>query len=250
MKIENFKFRNADELELAARIYYEDPFNEKGVIFSHGLFSSKDGYKITRMAEGIVDAGFTLMTFDYTFAGESPGNISDISVMSEVSDLFRAIKAFEKKGIKKIHLMGSSMGAAVSLLAAEVSDRKFESMILIATPLDLPGIIPGMTPKKVDELDPAGFTDVSGIRVNNRFFRELRSIDMIGAVRRISAPVLIFHGSEDRVVSISNHELMKKNLKPGFRSFVIDGGDHNLTRDSDIGFMMYEIKKWLAGFND
>jgi len=102
----------------------------------------------------------------------------------------------------------------------------------------------------VNELDPAGFTDVSGIRVNNRFFRELRSIDMIGAVRRISSPVLIFHGSDDRVVTISNHELMKNNLKPGYRAFVIEGGDHSLTRDSDIGFMLGEIKKWLAGFND
>ena len=44
--------------------------------------------------------------------------------------------------------------------------------------------------------------------------------------------------------------MLKKNLKSEFTAFVIDDGDHNLTRDSDIEFMINEIKKWLAGFND
>lgn len=248
MKTENFTFRNVDEMELAARLYYNDSLNEKGVLFSHGLFSSKDGYKITRMAESIVSCGYTLMTFDFTFAGESPGNISDISVMNEVSDLMRAVKAFEKRGVKKIHLMGSSMGAAVSLLTASVSDAPFESMVLIATPLDLPGIIPGMTSERIDSLDPSGYTDFSGVKINNRFFREMRSIDMIKAVKGVKSPVLIFHGGKDEVVEFRNHELLKSNLNVSYSAFVIDDGDHNLTRDSDIEFMTGEIKKWLAGF--
>ncbi len=135
MNVENFTFRNMAGLDLSARIYYPAIQSGKGVIFSHGLFSSKDGYKIKKMAEGIVNCGFTLMTFDFTFAGESPGNIADISVLEEVNDLISAINIFRERGITRLHLMGSSMGAAVSLLAAAKSDDKFESLIIIARPL-------------------------------------------------------------------------------------------------------------------
>ena len=130
MKIENFTFRNMAGLELSARIYYPESPCGMGIIFSHGLYSSKDGYKIKKMAEGIVNCGYTLMTFDFTFAGESPGNITDISVLDEVDDLLSAIKLFRERGIQKLHLMGSSMGAAVSVIAASKSDDKFASLIL------------------------------------------------------------------------------------------------------------------------
>ncbi|HRX47713.1 MAG TPA: alpha/beta hydrolase [Spirochaetota bacterium] len=250
MNIENFTFRNMTGLSLLARIYSPDTPSEKGVIFSHGLFSSKDGYKIRKMAEGIVNCGYTLMTFDFTFAGESPGNIADISVLEEVNDLVSAIKFFRGRGITGLHLMGSSMGAAVSLLAAAESDDKFESLILIATPLDLLGIIPGMTPEKVDMLEPDGYTIVQGIKLKNSFFREIKNIDMAGAVRRISSPVILFHGGMDEVVKFSNHEIFMKNIKSDAHPFIIADGDHNLTRESDIEFMLQKISGWLGRFND
>jgi len=250
MKIENFTFRNLAGLDLSARIYSPDLPSEKGVIFSHGLYSSKDGYKIKKMADGIVNCGYTLMTFDFTFAGESPGNIADISVLEEVNDLISAIKIFRDRGITRLHLMGSSMGAAVSLLAAVESDDKFESLILIATPLDLLGIIPDMTPEKVDLLELQGYTSVQGIKLKNSFFREIRGVDMADAVRRINSPVILFHGGMDEVVKFSNHELFLENIKSDVLPFVISDGDHNLTRESDIEFMMQKISEWLRRFND
>ncbi len=250
MSIENFTFRNMAGLDLSARIYFPDSRCDSGVIFSHGLYSSKDGYKIKKMAEGIVNCGYTLMTFDFTFAGESPGNITDISVLEEVNDLLSAIKLFRGRGINKLHLMGSSMGAAVSLLAAAGADDKFESLILIATPLDLLGIIPDMTPDKVDLLELHGYTSVQGIKLKNSFFRELKNIDMVDAVRRINVPVILFHGGMDEVVKFSNHELFKMNIKSEVLPFVIPDGDHNLTRESDIDFMMQKISEWLGRFDD
>lgn len=250
MHTENFTFRNSSGLDLAARIYSPDFPCDKGVIFSHGLYSSKDGYKIKKMADGIVKCGYTLMTFDFTFAGESPGNISDISVMEEVKDLRAAIKLFRGRGIRKLHLMGSSMGAAVSVLAASDSEDTFESLILIATPLDLLGIMPDMTPEKVDLLELNGYTSVQGIKLKNSFFRELKGIDMVSAVREISSPVILFHGGMDEVVVPSNHELFMKNIKTRGLPFIIPDGDHNLTRESDIDFMMQKISEWLGRFND
>ena len=67
MIIENVQFTNDKNQKIAARIYYKEAITKTGVIFCHGLFSGKDGYKITRLAGDIVNAGYTLFTFDFSF---------------------------------------------------------------------------------------------------------------------------------------------------------------------------------------
>ncbi len=250
MKTEEFTFRNRSGLDLSARIYSPDFPCHRGVIFSHGLYSSKDGYKITKMAAEIVRCGYTLMTFDFTFAGESPGNITDISLLEEVNDLVAAIEIFRERGMRNIHLMGSSMGAAVSVMASARSGESFDSLILIATPLDLLGIIPDMTPEKASLLDPESYTFISGIKLKNRFFKELNNIDMVSAVKKINSPVILFHGGMDQVVDFRNHQIFLENIQSEAFPFVIPDGDHNLTRESDIEYMMSKISEWLARFHD
>jgi dienelactone hydrolase len=163
MEIENFTFSNSRGQELAARIYYNDRSMRRGVLFSHGLFSSKDGYKITKMAEYIVNAGYTLMTFDFTYSGESPGDICDISVMQEVDDLCCAADVFRGMGIEALHLMGSSMGGAVSILAGSGENLSPESIILIATPVNFNGLIPADISDYENE---DGMVYISGVQVN------------------------------------------------------------------------------------
>jgi putative redox protein len=249
MIIDNFKFRNGRDVELAGRIYRRDSDRKAGVIFSHGLFSSKDGYKITQMAGSILDSGFALMTFDFTFSGESPGEIADISILDEVDDLECAINLFKSRGFEKIHLMGSSMGAAVTILTASSGQFEIESLILIAAPLSFEKLIPGIKKDDLDNLDLQGYTSVSGVMVNNRFIREIFEIDMIEAVKKIFSPVLLVHGKLDEVVDFSNHDTFVENCAPVCISLVIEDGDHNLTRDSDIKIISENVKEWLGKFN-
>ncbi len=246
MIIDNFKFRNHRDVELAGRIYRKNSDQKDGVIFSHGLFSSKDGYKITQMAGSILDSGFALMTFDFTFSGESSGKIADISITDEVDDLRCAINLFMSRGFEKIHLMGSSMGAAVTILTASSGQFEIESLILIAAPLSFEKLVPDI---KKDDLDLKGYTSISGVMVNNRFIREIFEIDMIEAVKKITSPVLLVHGRLDAVVDFGNHETFIENCTSSCISLVIEDGDHNLTRDSDIKIISENVKRWLGKFN-
>jgi len=249
MLIDNFKFLNTRGIELAGRLYRGNSDSVSGVIFSHGLFSSKDGYKITRISDTIVNCGFSLMTFDFTFSGESAGSIKDISIMEEVDDLKSAIEFLKSKGIKKIHLMGSSMGAAVTLLTASSGLFDIESLILIATPIYFTKLIPGIKKEDIDSLDLNGYTSISGIPVNNRFVRELFKIDMVEAVKRIFLPSLIIHGKLDEIVDVSNMDIYIKNCAASCSSVIIEDGDHNLTRESDINVISDNVKEWLGKFN-
>lgn len=233
---------------LAGRIHRPGTAAAAGVIFSHGLFSTKDGYKITRLRDDIVSAGFILMTFDFTGAGESPGHISDLSLLQEVEDLASAVNTLENRGVERIHLMGSSMGAAVTLLYASRRNPRIGSLMLIATPVDIEGLIfsaAGIS--DIEALPVDGTTTVQNIPLKNTFFHEIKKIRMIEAVRNISVPVLAIHGGCDAVVDPSNIILLKENLQAGLNSVIIPDGDHNLTRDSDIRAIRDAVIPWLAG---
>lgn len=245
MNIEDFLFNNSRGQKLAARLYYKDRNNKKGVIFSHGLFSSKDGYKITEMARNIVNAGFTLMTFDFTFSGESPGDIFDISVLQEVDDLNRAVNVFREKGIEKIHLMGSSMGGVVTVLSVSEYNLSPESVILIATPVNFDGLIPHDAALNENH---KGTVNISGVNVRKNFITELKNLDVASALENITCPILAIHGKLDTVVSYKDFETIHNLLGPGCDSLLIEDGDHNLTAENHLKLIKEKVENWLGEF--
>jgi pimeloyl-ACP methyl ester carboxylesterase len=244
--VEDISFSNNRGRRLAGRIYRSENADDAGIIFSHGLFSSKDGYKITRIAGDIAATKHPVMAFDFSFAGESAENIAELSILQEVEDLASAVAFFKERGIKRIHLMGSSMGAAVSILFAARQDPSLESLILIAAPVDIQALLTGATDiDDVSTLLPDGKTSVEGIIINNSFFLEIPGIDMIEALTAIRVPVLAIHGGRDTVVDPQNVGLLEDNLSTFTKTVIIDDGDHNLTRDSDIQFIKDTIINWL-----
>jgi pimeloyl-ACP methyl ester carboxylesterase len=245
--IENIRFNNNLGRPLAGRVYRPEHPGVSGIIFSHGLFSTKDGYKITRLAQDIIATGHSLMVFDFSSCGESGGDIADLSVLQEVEDLAAAVEFFRGSGIDKIHLMGSSMGAAVTLLYAARENAAVVSLILIATPADFRDMFPGNegvtggAPQSEN-----GMTAIDGFRIKNSFFREIAGIDMRDALRKIRVPVLAFHGGMDGVVDPRNTGILEDELTTFVKTVVIDDGDHNLTREEDIRLMKETISGWLT----
>lgn len=159
--VEKIQIEN-EPVTLAGNWYSPEKKTDQGIIFSHGLFSSKDGYKITRLAESITEAGFSLLTFDFRYAGESGTDISNLSIRGEVEDLAAVVKFVKERGIRELHLMGSSMGAAVTLLYAGRGDVTIESIITIAAPVNLLDILPGMDRERVLALPEKGIHPLKG----------------------------------------------------------------------------------------
>ncbi len=246
MVTESVEFKNSRGQRLAGRIQRSATVSRRGVIFSHGLFSSKDGYKITSLAKGIVDAGYTLLTYDFSFVGESGGDISRLSVLQEVNDLECAVRFFLDYGMDSVHLMGSSMGGAVTLLHAAEHPASISSLVLIATPVDLESLIIDNTDiRDVDALPDDGMTDLQGFLIANRFFKEIRKIDIRSAVKKIEIPALIIHGGLDTVVDISNARYCNEYLRGARELVIIDDGDHHLTRKEDMDCIRDNALRWF-----
>jgi len=250
MITEAVTFKNNIGQTISGRVYAQEPRSQTGVIFCHGLFSSKDGYKITRLAADIVSAGFTLMTFDFSFAGESGGNISDISVKQEVEDLACAVEFFRGLGMSDLHLMGSSMGGAVALLYAAAGRTDLKSLALVATPTSMRDlIIEGMGVRRLDSLPEDGVTWLDSIPIKNSFFREAEKIDMTGALKRIDVPLIVIHGARDSIVSVSHAERFRENCSGPCSVIIVPDGDHNLTRDKDLDIIRDNIIGWFSNIS-
>jgi len=247
MDIEKVTFSNNNGIPLSGRIYRKSQDQTEGMIFCHGLFSSKDGYKITQLADSITETGLCLLTFDFSFSGESGKNISEISLLQEVQDLTSAVDFFRKKGIMKIHLMGSSMGGVISLVYASQAGNLIKSIITIATPVNLTDLFLKNNQIDLKNTDPNKMTGIEGIPIRNRFFIELAEIDMTSAIKQIKCPVLIIHGARDSIVSVSDSDIITTNLKTQNKTVIIENGDHMLTRDSDLQILKDNINKWIKG---
>jgi len=246
MIVEKIQFCNNLNQRLFGKIYKSERETGVGVVFSHGLFSNKDGYKITRLAQDIVASGHALLTFDFSFSGESGSNIADISLKQEVNDLACAVDYFKARGIRTLHLMGSSMGALVSLLYASLGRTTVTSLILIATPVDIKRIfLSGSGNAGIDSYPENGSTTIDDVSIKNTFFRELFDIDIIDAIKKVEAPVLAIHGGRDAVVGPGNVILLEKYLLKRLKKIIIEDGDHDLTRDSDMDILRNAIVSWL-----
>ncbi len=245
MNIEKIFFQNNKSQKISAKIYKGTPASSDGVIYCHGLFSTKDGYKITHLAQDIVSAGYTLFTFDFSFVGESEGNISDLSILQEVDDLNAAFFFFQKYGIDKVHLVGSSMGALVSLLFSSVMGDRLCSQTLIAAPVLLNELIRKMADVDINSLPENGQTKVDGVSINNKFFKEAMKIDIERAVTNTAIPTLVIHGGRDEIVPLANAAFLIKAITCEKRVVLIEDGDHNLSRDSDLKILRDNILEWV-----
>jgi pimeloyl-ACP methyl ester carboxylesterase len=242
-------FYNSTGDLLAGRLYYKGEISNTGIIFSHGLLSNKDGYKIGKLSEYLVDLGFTLLTFDFSFSGESKGEIENLSVLQEVDDLESAINYINTTGVKFIHLMGSSMGGVVSILASSKNKLNILSLILIATPVNLLKIIKDISEDDIDELPDKGFTEIGEIKIKNLFFKEIKNIDMIEEIKNINIPVLIIHGEKDEIVDFSDAILLQKTLKSFSKLIKIKNGNHTLVLKKNIQEIKENIGEWFKNKN-
>ncbi|MEK6874507.1 MAG: alpha/beta hydrolase, partial [Nanoarchaeota archaeon] len=85
-----------------------------------------------------------------------------------------------------------------------------------------------------------------GISESEQFIVELQKTDIISAIKRITVPVLIIHGSSDLRVPFSDSEEILAALPKGSKLSMISGCDHlfdsNTCRDS----LITHITNWFG----
>jgi uncharacterized protein len=193
-----------------------------------GVFCHGNTGNLTTSADVIphlLDAGFSVLFFDYRGFGRSSGRPSVRGVISDGVTAARFHETIRPQGLPSI-LYGFSLGGAV---AAQVIRRHpFDALILQSTFTSLPQITRVLFP-----------------RIPLHFFAG-NLFDTIKVIRRLQVPLLVLHGTDDEVIPCWMADDIFDSCESPRRLHRVEGGMHKdlFVRDPDS--LVWAISQFIA----
>jgi pimeloyl-ACP methyl ester carboxylesterase len=217
------------------------------IIICHGQSGSMDGD--THHANELHKAGFNVFMFDFRAHGRSEGDCVTMG-MYEKEDLLGALDyVCEERNIGQVGVLGFSMGAAVALIAAALSDRICtvvadsgfgrlkRTLANSAITRGVPGfiarpfaawvlVIAAMrTEGRIDQTDPIRWTLHIGPR-----------------------PILFIYGEDDCFVPMRDVDRMASLAKGPVEVWVVDGAKHREAYKSDPAEYHRRVINWFKTY--
>lgn len=110
-------FKNKWENTLVGIFHVPKKKSTKGVVLVHGFTGNKDEHGLfTNAANRFNEEGFATLRFDFSGSGESEGIFNQDDTERWKDDLNSAIDFLAKQGVKRLALVGLSLGAYISVL--------------------------------------------------------------------------------------------------------------------------------------
>ena len=230
-------------------------------IVSHGFMSNQRS--VRRYARALAEMGYASFCFDFSggcaFFGKSDGKSTDMSVLTEVSDL-EAVAAYARAlpytNSDNLLLMGCSQGGFVSALTAAKPDSAVSKLILFYPALCIPDdaragqmMFAKFDPEHVPDQFMCG-----PMRLSSRYVTDVINMNPSEEIKKYPGDVLIVHGDKDPVVSIhysnrayktySKRPTVKFHRPPHTVFQTIEGGKHGFSRKHDA-LAMKAVREFL-----
>lgn len=221
----------------------------KASVLQAHCFTCSKSLKVTRaLATGIEDGGYAVLRFDFTGLGESEGEFAETNVTSNVADLEAAAHYLENRGMGPCAMVGHSLGGAAALLA---TDRlpSIKAVAVVASPASPDHVMHLFDEQDVEQAFESGATRVTiagrPFLISKEFFEDLKqhcTPELIGELKR---PLLVVHGTADRVVPIEEGEKIFDAAGQPRWFAALPGADHLLTRPEHSAQAAAAIRTFL-----
>jgi alpha-beta hydrolase superfamily lysophospholipase len=180
----------------------------KGVVlYFHGNRTNISRY--APFAKNFTSNGFEVWMIDYPGFGKSTGKFTEAMVYEAALQLYKLART--KYSPQQIIIYGKSLGTGIASQLASIRDAKD---LILETPYyglaDLVKTICWMYP--VDQMIHYHFPTYTYLP-------------------KVTAPITIFHGTDDGVIPLSNAKKLQPLLKPIDHFIEIDKGSHNNLND-------------------
>lgn len=178
-------------------------------IVSHGFMANQETTRA--YAVELARQGYASYCYDFSggcvLKGLSDGKTTDMSVLTEVLDL-EAVIAYTRSlpytDETRVLLMGCSQGGFVSALTAAKPENAIAQLVLFYPALCIPDdaragkmMFAKFDPKNVPELVRCG-----PMKLGRRYVTDVLEMDPYQEIRGYTGPVLIVHGTRDRIVAL------------------------------------------------
>jgi fermentation-respiration switch protein FrsA (DUF1100 family) len=205
-------------LGLAARLHQPLGPPWAAAVVAHGLFSSMQSAKLTRLAQALAGAGCVALQYDSLGCGDSPGQVRDTTLSGRAGELLAAARLLAglHPGLPLVYI-GSSLGGSAALLAAR--ELPPACLALWSTPVDLPALMARLAARPEPPDLPLMARDMAGH-------------DLAGAAAQARGALFV-HGELDEVVPLAHAHLGHGLAGQPKSLLILPGGDHRLSRPGD-----------------
>ena len=214
-------------------------------IVCHGFMANM--MTVKHYAQFLAEMGYAAFCFDFcggcVMMGKSDGKTTEMSVLTEVSDLKAVIeyaKEREYTDETSILLMGCSQGGFVSALAAAKLKSEIKKLVLFYPALCIPDDAKAgkMMWAKFDPQNIPEIVKCGPMKLGCCYVSDAVNMDPFTEIKGYAGDVLIVHGTADKIVNISYAEQAAKEYRsePFERKVVyrtIEGGRHMFARRHD-----------------
>ena len=227
--------------------YLHIPGRSPGVMFCCGFMSDMNGTKALALENHCRNIGRAYTRFDYRGHGLSSGQFIDGTIGLWAKD---ALAVLDRATIGPQIVVGSSMGAWIMLLLARYRPERLAGLVGIAS---APDFVLRMWENFSEEIrhiirkegvyeEPTIYSDVP-YAITLKLIEDGRKNLVLEDPWELHCPVRLIHGLEDPDVPWEESmRLIEKLTSPDVMLTLIKGGDHRLSRPSDIERIIADVE--------
>lgn len=208
------------------------------MILCHGFSGNCQSKLFIDIADDLCHNGIATLRFDFNGHGKSEGLFQNMTVLNEIEDLKDVIKWAEQQSwVENISLLGHSQGGVVaSMTAGELGDEVIKNLVLMAPAAVLrDDALRGNTMGA--QYDPWNMTSdyvqlpFGGLKLGRKYIETAVNLPIYETAFNYEGPVLVIHGTHDRVVPYTYGERYNQGYK---RSSIklLPGEDHGFSVDT------------------
>ena len=208
-------------------------------IVSHGFMAWQD--TVRQYAKELARMGYCAYCFDFCGGsvmkkGKSDGATTEMSVLTEVQDLEAVIEYTQSLPYtgKELLLMGCSQGGFVSALVAAKHPELVSKLALFYPALCIPDdaragkmMFAKFDPKNIPERINCG-----PMKLGRCYPADVIGMHPIKEISTYHGPVLIVHGTKDKVVN-PDYSRRAQKAYPNAKLHIIEGGAHGFSKKHD-----------------
>ena len=242
-KFKFHKISNSKKIRYISKIYK----NSTIIVFLHGFMSDIEGKKPNAFLNFAKKNKISFLSLEYSGHGKSSGKFTsgNISKWSKESSIL--IKKYIKSN--KIILIGSSMGAWISLKQFQIFKNQIKSFLGIGS---APEFLEHLMWKKFTKKMKKEILNNGIINLNHGNYEYPITLQLIKDGRKnkvlkkkiiSNINVTMVHGEKDEVVPVSYSRKVLKlfpNAKKKLK--IVKNGDHSLSNKKSLNLILKELK--------
>ncbi len=224
---------------------------QSAVILCHGFLSDKNSRTNRRVTELLVPQGIATLRFDWFGMGESPQQLSHLSLHTCLQQLNSAFLWLTDQGFQRLGLMGSSFGGLIALLSAP-HHTSLAALALKCPVVDFPEVLrlefgqDALEDWKQHHRIPDILGGTTPIPLQFSFYEECLNHIGYSSASGIHAPTLTVHGAQDDLIPLHQIHRLQDSLAGEKRLDLIPGADHRFGQPEDFRVMTSRLSQWMV----